>query len=659
MAFPVPVQNFAGVSQTGGVSGSVGQPTVGNIMYVAVYRFAATAAPTDTGGNTYAQLGSDSVDSSGNHVGIWKATLSSVPAGFKIDSATGSQYLIGIEVSGSTGDAGSTVNSQLASTGSAASLTSGSLVASVDSLIFSALIDQNSRVWSVGGSETLIASAANQDRDIASYRQVAAGTYTTSFSDSTSAGQTAAMAVIVINGTNSAPTINTQPADQQANIGGSAAFNIAATTSGGALSYQWKFNGSNVGTNSASYTRTGVVYGDQRGAVTCDVTDSNGTTVSATARLLVTFAAAGTGPRRRNILGITAVGTLGILGAATGGPAYSATGKGGGLASSTETTARLDTGTTRATGAAAATETTTRIAAASATGTGRAAGTGAKGVAWAATGTATGKAATTASKGASASITARGTGVGSVTGLHGAAFAGTTNATGAASDSYTVASVRSSSATATGGGMATGAGLHATAQSGLARAGGRALATEATARTAAGVTLAIGKATATETTARTAAATIKAGGLVADAYSVAFIRATFGTATGGGRGAASGLHAIALQGITRAGGKVTGAALHAVALSAIVKGGGTVATVGAKSVAWSVSVRGGGLADDSYLINHIDYARAPAGGRAFHLRNADTARPHEAETERPAVISGNRGGNINTSRPANRGGRRT
>lgn len=104
---------------------------------------------------------------------------------------------------------------------------------------------------------------------------------------------------------------------------------------------------------------------------------------------------------------------------------------------------------------------------------------------------------------------------------------------------------------------------------------------------------------------------------------------------------------------------VSGEALHAVALGAIVKGAGTVDAIVAKSAAWSGTVRGGGFADDSYVLNHIDYGRAPVGGRAFRLREAETARPHGAETERPAVISGNRGGNINTARPANRGGRRT
>ena len=85
------------------------------------------------------------------------------------------------------------------------------------------------------------------------------------------------------------PTINTQPVAQTCILSNesSKTWTIAATTSGGALSYQWKFDGVNVGTNSASYTRTGIVLADTAKNVRCDVTDSNGTTVSANALLTV------------------------------------------------------------------------------------------------------------------------------------------------------------------------------------------------------------------------------------------------------------------------------------------------------------------------------------------------------------------------------------
>jgi hypothetical protein len=93
------------------------------------------------------------------------------------------------------------------------------------------------------------------------------------------------------------PTIDTQPTNQTAKVGASATFTVAATSSGGALAYQWRLGGTPIsGANSASYTRTGVALGDHGAAFTCAVTDSNGTTVSSAATLTVAVTFAGTVP---------------------------------------------------------------------------------------------------------------------------------------------------------------------------------------------------------------------------------------------------------------------------------------------------------------------------------------------------------------------------
>jgi len=84
-----------------------------------------------------------------------------------------------------------------------------------------------------------------------------------------------------------APTITTQPVSTAQYAGLTATFNIAATTSGGALSYQWKVNGSNVGTNSTSYTTAALTPSDNGSIVTCVVTDSNGSITSSAAILTV------------------------------------------------------------------------------------------------------------------------------------------------------------------------------------------------------------------------------------------------------------------------------------------------------------------------------------------------------------------------------------
>lgn len=84
-----------------------------------------------------------------------------------------------------------------------------------------------------------------------------------------------------------APRIDTQPVSQSVFSGQTATFTIAATTSGGTLHYQWKFDGANVGSDSNSYARSLCVAADSGKTVSCDVTDDNGTTSSATVNLYV------------------------------------------------------------------------------------------------------------------------------------------------------------------------------------------------------------------------------------------------------------------------------------------------------------------------------------------------------------------------------------
>lgn len=84
------------------------------------------------------------------------------------------------------------------------------------------------------------------------------------------------------------PTINTQPRGVSVLDGDVASFTIAATASagGGSLSYQWKKNGSNAGTNSTGYADL-FTRADNGAQITCDATDSNGTTTSSIATVYV------------------------------------------------------------------------------------------------------------------------------------------------------------------------------------------------------------------------------------------------------------------------------------------------------------------------------------------------------------------------------------
>lgn len=93
----------------------------------------------------------------------------------------------------------------------------------------------------------------------------------------------------------SGPTIDTQPTAQTVNEPAAATFTVAATTSGGSLTYQWQRANpgsgsfSNVGgATSASYVTPATASDADHGAqYRCNVTDSNGTTATSAAGLTV------------------------------------------------------------------------------------------------------------------------------------------------------------------------------------------------------------------------------------------------------------------------------------------------------------------------------------------------------------------------------------
>lgn len=88
--------------------------------------------------------------------------------------------------------------------------------------------------------------------------------------------------------TASGPTITQQPSQQTIYEGQTATFSVSATTSGGALSYQWQKNGSDIGgATSSSYTTPTETYADNLAIFRVKVTDSNGTTTSNGAYLVV------------------------------------------------------------------------------------------------------------------------------------------------------------------------------------------------------------------------------------------------------------------------------------------------------------------------------------------------------------------------------------
>ncbi len=117
--------------------------------------------------------------------------------------------------------------------------------------------------------------------------ELAGGTVQVIPSNGCGAGTAQNLAVSV-----SAPaTITTNPADQTKCVGQTATFSVSA--SGGPLTYQWKKNGANVGTNSATYTTPALVAGDNGAQYTVTVTSAGcGSVTSAAATLTVNVPAA-------------------------------------------------------------------------------------------------------------------------------------------------------------------------------------------------------------------------------------------------------------------------------------------------------------------------------------------------------------------------------
>ena len=107
----------------------------------------------------------------------------------------------------------------------------------------------------------------------ASYKEVSAtGTQTASWTWTDSSAYQAVIATFI-----QAPRIDTFPVTTYVAEGQTATFTVAATTSSGSLTYQWKDDGGNVGTNSNSYTTGTLTTADSGSIITVDVSDSNGT----------------------------------------------------------------------------------------------------------------------------------------------------------------------------------------------------------------------------------------------------------------------------------------------------------------------------------------------------------------------------------------------
>ena len=140
--------------------------------------------------------------------------------------------------------------------------------------------------WRFNG--TNLAGANTNSFTIASVQATNAGSYAVVISDY-SGSITSAPATLTVIGVPVAPSITTQPQSQLVNVGSNATFAVGATGTA-PLSYQWRFNTTNLASaTNTSYTRTNVQAGTT-GDYTVVVTNAAGSITSVIATLTLGFA---------------------------------------------------------------------------------------------------------------------------------------------------------------------------------------------------------------------------------------------------------------------------------------------------------------------------------------------------------------------------------
>lgn len=157
--------------------------------------------------------------------------------------------------------------------------------------------------WRFNGSN--ISGATSASYTITNVRTSNAGSYSAVVTNSVGSA-TSNAATLTVNTAATAPSITTQPASQTVATGGTATFSVVASGTA-PLSYQWRFNGTNIsGATSSSYTLTNAQTSNA-GSYSVVVTNSAGTATSNGATLTVTTSGGGGGSSIYNLTGFATV----------------------------------------------------------------------------------------------------------------------------------------------------------------------------------------------------------------------------------------------------------------------------------------------------------------------------------------------------------------
>lgn len=299
MAIAAVLIGARGTSATSSVSTTAGTSTGGSgnhgVLALSFDGTTTVSTPvTDSKGNTFTAIGTPQSDGNGGLSQFfvrynWTGGAThSITVNF---SATAFATAHLIEVTGGSTSPQDIANQTL-DTGTPFTITTGTLAQAAECVLSLCACNATSSVGTYASSTDTILS---QETNTASFWTSAVGyvitastsAITPSWTYSTSTAGAGVLYLALKEAGASGPTINTQPQSATVYQGQTANFTVSATTSGGTLHYQWKDDGSNVGTDSNSYTTASTVLGDNGAQITCAVSDDNGTTTTAAATLTV------------------------------------------------------------------------------------------------------------------------------------------------------------------------------------------------------------------------------------------------------------------------------------------------------------------------------------------------------------------------------------
>ena len=265
-------------------------PTVGHFHLVLVDADTTTATVTDTLGNTYTEVGSATETGVARRLHAFVAPVTVGGSANTITAAygasVGNRQILAIKISGASAFDVFGASDTSSGGGVNPTPTASATNAAQPAFAIAAGADYQSATLTPGVGYTDGGSYTNGVGFLIrlEYRAVTnIGVQTANFA---CPGSDRANTAFLIFTDIPLPVITAQPASTAQYAGLTATFNISATGTG-TLHYQWKVNGSNVGTDSSSYTTGALTPSNNRDSVTCVVTDNNGSTTSNAAILTV------------------------------------------------------------------------------------------------------------------------------------------------------------------------------------------------------------------------------------------------------------------------------------------------------------------------------------------------------------------------------------